>query len=267
MTPLVSLPLQRRLEALAGAQYLLVCSDYDGTLAPLAPRPEQAQPLLGVVNLLHKLAHLPRTRIAIISGRGQDNLRTHSGLDLPVLLVGSHGAELPGQAAGKADADMWEDLTALVSVWEAICATAPGAWIERKPMGIALHVRNASMPVAEHVLAEVRSSLRAWPKAHVTEGKAVIEVSLSPANKGDAVRWLRNDWGVASQTLFFGDDLTDEAGFQALGTGDIGVKIGAGPTCAEYSVESERAVLSILTDLWTRRASINSATEAPCFSC
>ena len=267
MIPLVSLPLHRRLEALAGAQYLLVCSDYDGTLAPLAPRPELAQPLLGVVNLLHRLAHLPCTRIAIISGRGQDNLRTHSGLDLPVLLVGSHGAELPGQAAGKADAGMWEDLTALGSAWEAICTTAPGAWIERKPMGIAIHVRNASPPVAEHALAEVRRSLRAWPKAHVTEGKAIIEVSLSPANKGDAVRWLRNDWGVVSQTLFLGDDLTDEAGFQALGTDDIGVKIGAGPTCAEYSVESERAALSILTDLWTRRAAINSATVAPCFSC
>ena len=100
MTATLSEDLSRRLSALGVARQLLLCVDYDGTLAPLAPRPELAQLLPGASDLLHRLALLADTRVAIISGRSRDNLRAHSGLDEPILLVGSHGAELPGKPLG-----------------------------------------------------------------------------------------------------------------------------------------------------------------------
>ena len=255
--------LDQRLTSLAAARHLLVCSDYDGTLAPLARRPEQAQLLPGAFDILHHLARLPDTRVAIISGRSLDNLRTHSGLEQPVLLVGSHGAELPGLAAANEDLARQNQLDALELMLTTICAPAPGAWLERKPLGIAVHVREATKTNAEKVLAEVRNKLVDWPMVYATEGKAIIDLSLSRTGKGDAVRWLRDDWGTNPQVLYMGDDVTDEAAFGALVKSDLGIKIGAGLSGAEYRLPSENSALSILTFLWQRRAAmVADAIEA-----
>ena len=251
-----SYDLDRRLASLAAARHLLVCSDYDGTLAPLARHPEQAQLLTGAFDVLHHLSRLPDTRVAIISGRSLANLRAHSGLEQPVLLVGSHGAELPDYTAGIGDLVKQNQLDALESMLRHICAPVPGAWLERKPLGIAVHVREVSETNAERVLAEVRDKLVDWPMVYATEGKAIIDLSLSRTGKGDAVRWLRDDWGTNPQVLYMGDDVTDEAAFGALAKTDLGVKIGAGLSVAEYRLPSESAALSILTFLWQRRTAM-----------
>lgn len=257
MSALSQLALCRRLASLAAARHLLVCSDYDGTLAPLAPRPEQARLLPGAFNLLHDLARLPDTRVAIISGRSLDNLRAHSGLDQPVLLVGSHGAELPGHAAAAVDTQTHTRLEALESALSRICASAPGAWLERKPLGMAVHVRQAARPDADRVLAQVRGELDGWPAVHLMEGKAVIELSLSRTDKGDAVRSLSADWGTGPKVLYLGDDVTDEAAFGSLGPTDLGVKVGTGSSGAGYRVASEEAALSVLAFVWRRRSSMS----------
>ena len=246
--------LAERLAALGTQRPLLVCSDYDGTLAPIAQRPEQVQLLPGAFNLLHELVRLPDTRVAIISGRSRDNLRAHSGLDLPILLIGSHGAELPGRIAERREPAQQTQIDALESALVQICARAPGAWIERKPFGMAVHVREASCLDGERVLAQVRDGLTQWPAIHATEGKAVIELSFVRTSKGDAVHWLRNDWGVEPQVIYFGDDVTDESAFEALGPEDIGVKVGAGQSRAAHRVTSESEALSALAFLLRRRA-------------
>jgi trehalose 6-phosphate phosphatase len=249
-------PLSQRLASLAAQRHLLVCSDYDGTLAPLASRPEQAQLLAGAFHLLHDLARLPDTRVAIISGRSLDNLRTHSGLERPVLLVGSHGAELPECATNSWGMKVQAQLDALEVTLASICAVSSAAWIERKPLGIAVHTREATDRDAAYVLAQVRNSLANWPMMHVIEGKAVIELSLSRSNKGDAVRWLRDDWDTKPAVIYLGDDITDEAAFNALGPGDLGIKVGAGPTDAEYRIESEGVALDVLSFMWECRMSM-----------
>jgi trehalose 6-phosphate phosphatase len=218
--------------------------------------------LPGAFDLLHKLARLPDTRVAIISGRPQDSLRAHSGLDAPILLVGSHGAELPGYTTGGEveDKSMLDTLEVkLVS----ICSKSPGAWLERKPLGIAIHVRAASPTGAERVFDAVRNLCVKQPTLHFTMGKAVLELSLSRKNKGDAVHWLRDDCGTNPQVLYLGDDLTDENAFAALGPTDIGVKVGSGATLARFRVDSERAVLGILAFLWRARLSLASHRIAP----
>ena len=42
--------------------------------------------------------------------------------------------------------------------------------------------------------------------------------------------------GAATAVLFAGDDVTDEDAFAALLPGDVGIKCGAGPTAASFSV-------------------------------
>jgi trehalose-phosphatase len=134
-----------------------------------------------------------------------------------------------------------------------LCAASPGAWIERKPHGLALHVREASAPDAERVMVAVRETLPRWPSVTVTEGKAVLELSLSRASKADALRWLRDGWGTRPGLVYLGDDVTDEAAFAALGTADLGIKVGGGPSLAEYRVGSEQEAVDGLAFLMSQR--------------
>lgn len=249
-----SLPqdLARRLASIGAQRPLLLCTDYDGTLAPIAPRPEQARLLPGVSGVLIRLARLPDTCVAIISGRPRDNLRLHSGLDEPILLIGSHGAELPGQSLLESAA---QELDALEHLLAPICASARGTWLERKPVGIAVHFRQASAADASRVPAEIRTALEHRPSLHVIEGKAVLELSLSRQNKGDAISWLRTRWQSADPVVIhLGDDVTDETAFAALRADDISIKVGAGASRAEYRVGSEHDVLNVLALLWQLRS-------------
>lgn len=255
--------LSRRIAALAAAPHLLVCADYDGTLAPLAARPEAARLLPGARDLLAALASLPATRVAVVSGRALHDLRAHSGFDAPVLLVGSHGAEGPGAPAGPSDDARHARLDDLARVLAPLVAAAPGAWLERKPFGIAVHVRAAERDAAARVLHAVRQGPARAPDLTVTEGKEVIELALSPTDKGAAVRRLRDAWGTAPRVCYLGDDTTDEAAFAVLGPEDAGVKVGPGPSMAAYRVASEAEALRVLTLLHALRAAVPAASAGP----
>ena len=66
--------LNRELDALARAPALLVAADFDGTLAPIVPQPWMARADPAAVRALRALAELPRTHVAIISGRSLADL-------------------------------------------------------------------------------------------------------------------------------------------------------------------------------------------------
>lgn len=243
-----------RLASIGGASHLLICSDYDGTLAPIAARPEDARMLPDALNLLNQLALLPKTRVAIVSGRSLEELRSHSKIDRPILLVGSHGAELPGHTNDASDDLKRKHLERIKAVISTICGSVSGVWIERKPYGLAVHVRQAPELEASRVLRDLRHTFSTWPSIYQTEGKAVLELSLVRSNKGDAINWLRNDWGTVPQVIYLGDDVTDEAAFGVLGPTDLGIKVGMGSTRASYRVSSERVAVKVLSFLCHRRS-------------
>lgn len=243
------------LTTLSAARHLLVCLDYDGTLAPIASRPEEAKLLPGVGTLLNNLASLPETRVAIVSGRSRANLLAHSGFQLPIQLVGSHGAELPEQEGCNTAFNAQARLDQLEADLTPICQSAPGAWLERKPFGMSVHVRQASALNAPRVIAQVHEVLASWPGVQSMAGKCVLEVSLLRTHKGNAIEWLRTDWGTQPHVLYMGDDVTDEAAFESLGPSDLGIKIGAGDTSAAYRVPSEHEALAALTLMWKARRS------------
>jgi trehalose 6-phosphate phosphatase len=266
MKSLLPSALSLKLAELGASQRLLVCTDYDGTLAPIAPRPERARLLPGALNLLHKLGRLPETRIAVISGRPLDELRRHSGLGPPILLAGSHGAELPGYDPSNGLNQRKSKLDALEAKLIPLCVPYPGAWIERKPFGLAVHMRNCTQPDAELVIAKLRGLPTEWPMLQTIEGKAVFEFSVSRTNKGDAVRFLRNSWSADARVLYFGDDVTDETVFETLEVADVSVKVGGGPTRANHRVASERVALDALAFMLHYRTTIVSEINKACGS-
>lgn len=251
-------PLREALAAAARVPILLVACDFDGTLSPIAPVPDQARADGEAMRALSDLALTPHTHAAVISGRSLTQLRTLTGSPRKVLLVGSHGAE-PGDrevclTVGEEDA-----LRVIQAELEAIASSAPGFLLERKPAGFAFHYRRAGEEGAHAATAAVLSGPAKREGVFVVHGNKVIELSLVRPDKGGAM-WAARVRAGASAAVFIGDDTTDEEAFGALLPGDVGVRVGPGETAAKFRIETQGEVAGLLAQLSAmRRAALEQA--------
>jgi trehalose 6-phosphate phosphatase len=237
--------LGRALDALPGRRPLLLASDYDGVLARLRDDPAAAVPEPGVADLLSRLAAADGVTVALVSGRGVDDLRTTSGFRGPFRWIGSHGAEFDGPITGEPAARR----EALAAALAPLVAAVPGARLEVKPASVAVHVRTVADPVAaDRLLAEVAAGPGADPALTAKPGKAVLELAVTDADKGSAVSRLAAELGAAG-VLYLGDDVTDEDAFRALPEPAVTVKVGGGPTAARYRVDDLAGVHAVLERL------------------
>src|SRR6188768_1124490 len=86
-------PLVGALRELARTRTLLVALDFDGTLAPEVDDPARARALPAAREAVLRLLAMPRTRVAVVSGRAIESLEEVVDLPDNTLLVGSHGVE------------------------------------------------------------------------------------------------------------------------------------------------------------------------------
>lgn len=251
------------LDRLASAPRLLVACDFDGVLAPIAPTPDEARIDARAAGAVDRLSTLDRTHVAVVSGRGLDELaRLTAGL-AGVVRVGSHGAEREGGPAIGDASERREDLAVFERALRAQASAVPGAFVERKPLAVALHYRRCSAESASGLLAaaDAEASSRSW--LHRLTGSMVVEYCLSLADKGEAIHGLRHELGAAA-VLYIGDDVTDEDAFAALRGSDLGVKVGPGPTRAHARLEGQHQVAALLDALEARRrAWLNDSTIVP----
>lgn len=247
--------LEDAVRRLAAVPRLLVALDFDGVLAPIVPAPGDARPLPRAVAAIEALAALPGTTVALLSGRGLDDLAAVSGFGPPVHLIGSHGGEFTDGAGADSMLDdaARERLDRLSAELRELVADAPGVILKDKPAGIAVHVRNAERPVAARVLDAVRAGPASRPGVASTPGKEVLDLAVLEVSKGTALDRLRTRIG-ADAVLFAGDDVTDESAFARLRPGDVGVKVGQGDTAAEHRIPDPPAVAALLETLLTARA-------------
>ncbi|MFZ1363112.1 MAG: trehalose-phosphatase [Candidatus Nanopelagicales bacterium] len=236
----------------ARTENLLVASDFDGTLAPIVSDPTAARALPGTNLILRNLAHLKNTSVALLSGRALRDLAAMTRLPQEIILVGSHGAEHELGAANNLGQELFELRQKITMQAQKTVASAPGAEVEHKPAGVAVHVRNATEEDSERVLAELHALYDNDPKVHQLDGKAVLELSVVSTNKGTALNKVRDDAG-ATATIFIGDDVTDETAFAVLGESDLGIKVGQGNSLAEHRVEDPTEVLNVLAALLEER--------------
>ncbi|WP_041408129.1 trehalose-phosphatase [Segniliparus rotundus] len=249
----LSAELRKALISLARTPRLLVACDYDGTLAPIVLRPEDARPLPEGARALRSLAELPATTGALISGRALRDLATLSRMPAEVYLVGSHGSEFDIGFVNAVD-DQARALLAQVNaeMERIIREKHPEARIERKPASAAFHVRGMADDDAADALDLVRQGPATWEGVTVTEGKAVIELSVVHTDKGEALDILRHQVG-ATAAAFFGDDVTDERAFVRLHGPDVGVKVGDADTAAKFRVRDPEGVATALAFLCEER--------------
>ncbi|MGI8393609.1 bifunctional alpha,alpha-trehalose-phosphate synthase (UDP-forming)/trehalose-phosphatase [Leucobacter sp. W1038] len=243
---------------LSAEQSILVASDFDGTLAPIVPRPDDARMLPRAERALATLNEAPGVRVALISGRSLESLRA-TGVHLDEWIVaGSHGAELMGLpgtelAAGELRADERGRLARLTEVLQMLVSENPGAQLEFKPYGCAVHVRqvpdeNAGDRLLDACAAAVSGMGEDATQIQSRTGKRVLEFSVRRASKGEVLRRIRAEFPDA-MVLFIGDDDTDEEALQSLRPGDVGVRVGDAPSVAEYRVADPAAVAALLSRL------------------
>ncbi|TFC41747.1 bifunctional alpha,alpha-trehalose-phosphate synthase (UDP-forming)/trehalose-phosphatase [Cryobacterium sp. TMT1-21] len=253
------------LREVSGADKLLVALDFDGTLAPHVDRPEDARAVDGTRGAVQRLLDLDGVRVAFVSGRALVSLRYVSDPQDDVLLTGSHGIEVQLDTADiQLDlvAAELEQLETLNRVLEGISASVEGTWIERKPAGRALHTRLATPQAGQAAQKEARDQLSVLiPGMTVRAGKDVLEFAVRGSTKGDALERLREYTG-ADRVFYAGDDLTDEDAFAVLHEGDLGLKIGAGPSLAGYRVRGPEEVPRVLGIIADIREAAATAAEA-----
>jgi hypothetical protein len=150
----------------------------------------------------------------------------------------------------------------LVRTLRQLAARAPGVVLEVKPASVAVHVRQAADEVAGRMLASLRSGPGCWDGVQVTEGNAVLELSVVRTDKGDALEAVRHRGG-ATAAVVLGDDTSSEEMFSRLSGPDLGVKVGAGDTVAGYRIADSIAVAAVLSFLAEERRTWLYGGQAP----
>ena len=248
----------RQLAAAAAAlpRPTLVAFDVDGTLAPLVTHPSSSELLPGVHAALRSIAGVRGLTVAVVSGRPWNDLEAQFGFGPPLVIVGSHGLELGGPGLAL-DPDERRRMAQLSRVAGAAAARAPGAWIEHKPAGLALHVRQAPAQLRRPALTWFVDRLADVPLAAVLPGHDVVDVALRPYDKGAAVALLRDRY-QAEAVVFVGDDVTDEFVFDRLGPTDVSIKVGAGASAARFRLAEPEDVAEFTFDLARRLTRLGS---------
>ncbi|WP_230470239.1 trehalose-phosphatase [Lujinxingia vulgaris] len=213
---------QAAAHALARGQRMLVMLDYDGTLAPIAARPELASPAPGATRAIDALIEAG-AQVVVVSGRGAADVHERLGMS-NVGIVGSHGLELWWDGGARElveGADRARETIATIEeAWRRLADEEPGVVVEHKPFGVALHYRLVEQ--GWHALAERAAEVaRAHPGVRLKTGKCVVEaIPALRWDKGSAARLVlrRAEAGAASgvHAIYVGDDVTDEDAFSAL---------------------------------------------------
>ncbi len=253
------------LEARRRAGPFLLALDFDGTLAPIVERPEDAAALPAAREALGRLVDRDDTRVAIVSGRALDDVRSRLGL-AAAYYAGNHGMEIEGPGVHRVHpeaAAARPALTECVSALERALSGLAGVQIEDKGLTLSVHYRRARDPEAGARVLEAAREMCGSRGLRVSGGKMIVEVRPSVEwDKGRATRFLLDTLAAHGAgplpAVFIGDDRTDEDAFRELigrneaGTVRDAVIVAERPpadTLATCRVDSPREVAELIRRL------------------
>jgi trehalose 6-phosphate phosphatase len=200
-------------------QRTAVLCDVDGTLAPIAARPEQAVVTGRARAALDALADR-YALVACVSGRRAATAREMVGLD-SLTYIGNHGLELLAPAAREPSVDS-EVRGAAERVRRFADArfdgelSQLGVTLEDKDSIRSFHYREAEDLAAAHTALEEVATAALEEGLYPRWGRKVLEIRpTDDVNKGSAIAAVLAGRGL-SQALYGGDDVTDLDAFRRL---------------------------------------------------
>jgi trehalose 6-phosphate phosphatase len=244
--------------ARAATGMMLLGLDFDGTLAPLVPNPHDAALPEHMRPVLEALVARTDTRVALVSGRGLQDLRRRVGLPT-AWYVGNHGLEIDGPGVRHVHEEAREvssHLPGVVSLLRQRFAGRSDVIIEDKSLTVSVHYRAVTDEGrAAEVRRVVHDCCRNVPRIRATDGRNVVEVGPDVDwHKGSALGFLRDTIvpDRRAPVLFLGDDRTDEDAFHELGDDGWSIVVGDPPradTAARASLASTAEVADFLRGL------------------
>lgn len=221
--------------------------DYDGTLTPIVPRPEDAVISDEMKKTLKELAKI--FTVAIVTGRDKEDVENLVGLD-ELIYAGSHGYIITGpNGLFMEHPDSKKIIPKLdeieKEIEDVLKERTEGTQVDRKRYAIGIHYRNARPEDEEIVLDLVEEMLKKYPGHKKGEGKKIVEIKPNiDWHKGKAVDWILDALELSGKDdiipMFIGDDITDEDGFQEIKDKGIGILVGGHgqKTAAKYALKN-----------------------------
>ncbi len=221
--------------------------DLDGTLAPIASRPQDVLPDPRRTGLLQHLAQKLDERLAVVSGRTLTDVdRILEGCVTSVAAI--HGLIRRDPNGQTFETSPHPKLGDAVHGLRAFAVRDAGLIVEEKAgLSVALHFR-----LAQRHATQARTcahDLAAQTGLFVQDGDMVEELRKPGASKGDSLRaFMAQQPFAVAQPVFVGDDTTDEDGFAAArDLGGFGVLVGPSRhTAAQFRLTSVEAALTWL---------------------
>jgi len=195
----------------------LVALDYDGTLAPIVPRPEDARAQAGAVAALQAV-RATGLRVVVITGRPAETAVVLGGLDaVPGLVVLGHYGLQRWEDGRLTSPDPTPGVAVARDALEAYVAERDdGETVEDKHHSVALHTRNSADPTTAFDRARpLLADLAARCGLELVPGRFVLELRPPGIDKGGA---LRRELGAGDvrAVLVAGDDLGDLPALDAV---------------------------------------------------
>ena len=243
------------------AEHVLLATDFDGTLAPIVPRPELARMSETDRDSLRAISRRERYSVAIVTGRRMEEIRSLAKLG-EVYYAANYGMEIDGPNGFRfrePEGDRARFLVAsLAPQLESSLADIEGAVVENKSLSVTVHYRH----VRPEMLASVRNRVKDVTAADVSAGhirvsegnRAAIEVvPMDSTDKGNAIALILDrmrEVGTRPWPIYMGDDVMDEDGFRLVNDRG-GASIIVGPedgvsTDARFFVDSPADVSRFL---------------------
>ncbi len=220
--------------------------DFDGTLVDIAPRPELVHLKPEAQDVLRRLSKHPLAKVVIVSGRRRAELLEHIAVP-DIHYFGLYGWERDDTCVLPADAQ--KALREAKEKLEPLLKKYPNLWIEDKNSSLSVHLLHVPKARHEALREELRAVLLPFQKTLHAVGN-IRDVEILPRSipgKGLAVKdFLRDRAEKNSLAFYFGDDYSDESGFEAVGRG-ASVHVGkARATKARYRLKTPRDVAKAL---------------------